>query len=1150
MDDLLLKLISMYQNDGTLILDIEKLQLDSVKSLFEDMEISKMLKVTELPSKPEKIENRIIFRGKVEGNALLATAQLLTFAFLEHEHKIEIIITIPLSPGSLWSERFPDLKNSPFWRDVQLSEHAVSLRLASADGMLDIPGEEPLQAGINFLGNFDFSTGGLVILRWLEKQVNQLAPAKSIITFKPLAFEIPVFKVALNSTDVRLQLEAAVVYPKTDGKPAFTFKANIELFKKWNLELTGEVEPDGSVILNTVPQRGADIQLPKWIKLIADICITPAAEILVTRYALEFGKLILPIKEISSDRISGHFEGGTLEQLCDAVGFQIQLPDSLNSISNISFIYEVTKGTFVLTAERTAEGDKVVLAGLRNDDNSWIFAISCTMDRSISLADLPMVKGRLPAAESVSIQKFQILIPLNATAVITINEIKQLNELLLQNPAFPEEDLNGAVLRTEMSVGNTIIPLHLMLAELTSNGSSPSNLLLADAGGKTKWCEVQRTLGPLLFKRIGLRLVDDGLDILVDGSLTIDVLTVSLLELSVHLPFQSFKPEFRLNGIGVDYEIGPMEVGGTFLRSLEKASFDGGAVVKASEYSLDAVGSYTELAEPSLFVFMKTEGNFGGPPFMYITALTGGLGYNRTLRVPEVYEVDDFPLLQEDLNSDKAIKNLQDQHWIEPALGEHWLAVGMNFTTYQFVKSRAVLAAIFGRDFELALLGISNLTIPESGGPKFADITMQLRAIIRPAEGLFGISGELMSESYVLHEKCELTGGFALYAWFGDSHKGDFVLSVGGYHPAFQKPAHYPTVPRLGYNWSVEDNLTIKGESYFAITPDSLMGGCSLEVLFHAGSLRAWFRAVADFFAQWKPFNFCVDVGIRAGMSFRARVAGIKLHFEVEIGADLELWGSPIGGRAMLGHRYCKLTVGFGAPKESVSDNSPVRWKEFRSLLPKNPCTIRIAEGLVRKEEDIYVVRPDQFKVVVDSAIPVKKILVDEKECSGDSVYIRPMNLNLQPTYKIKITLASESFNPIQWRIDPRKSEVPSVLWGISSDAKLISHLTGVSIASPRENIEPLKLSIPENLLYHDLTRQEIRGEPEELGEPFNAYQSSSIVANIMNPDIKMNRQRLLESLTSAGVYQGPKADGSLNRFATEYERYIPEPPNKVKGTN
>lgn len=1149
----------MYQNDGTLILDVEQLQLDSVKSLFEEMEISKMLKVTELPSKPEKMENRILFRGKVEGNALLATAQLLTFAFIEHEHKIEIIIIIPLSPGSLWSDRFPDLKNSPFWRDVQLSEHAVSLRLASADGMLDIPGEEPLQAGINFLGNFDFSTGGLVNLRWLEQRVNQLAPARSTITFKPLAFEIQVFKVALNSTNVRSQLEAAVVYPKTDGKPAFTFKANIELFEneKWTLVLTGEVEPDGSVILNTVPQGGADIQLPQWIKLIADIRITPAAEILVTRYALEFGKLILPITEISSDRISGRVEGGTLELLCDAVGFQIQLPDSLDSISNISFTYEVTKGTFVLTAERTAGGDKIVLAGVRNDDNSWIFAISCTMDRSISLADLPMVKGRMPAAESVSIQKFQILIPLNATAIITINEIKQLNELLQPNPVFPEEDLNGAVLRTEMSVGNTITPLHLMVAELTSNGSSPSNVLLADAGGKTKWCEVQRTLGPLFFKRIGLRLVDDGLDILVDASLTIDVLTVSLLELGVHLPFQSFKPEFRLNGIGVDYETGPVEVGGTFLRNLEQASFDGGAVVKASEYSLDAVGSYTELAEPSLFVFMRTEGNFGGPPFMYITALAGGLGYNRTLRVPEVYEVDDFPLLQEDLNSDKAIKNLQDQHWIEPALGEHWLAVGMNFTTYQFVKSRAVLAAIFGRDFELALLGISNLTIPESGGPKFADVTMQLRAIIRPAEGLFGISGELMPESYVLHEKCELTGGFALYAWFSDTHKGDFVLSVGGYHPAFQKPEHYPTVPRLGYNWSVDPNLTIKGESYFAITPDSLMGGSSLEVLFHAGSLRAWFRAVADFFAQWKPFKFLVEVGIRAGMSFRARVLGIKLHFEVEIGADLELWGSPIGGRAKLGHRYCKLTVGFGASQESVSDKSTVGWKEFRSLLPENPCTIRIADGLVRKEEgsdeeeDFYVVRPDQFKVVVDSAIPVKKVFVDEKEHSGDSVYIRPMDLNLEPTYKIQIILASQSFNDrIQWRIDPRKSEVPSVLWGTSGDPKLISHLTGVSIASPRENIEDPKLSISENLLYHDLTRQGIQAEPEESGEPFYAYQCSSIVANIMDPGIKMNRQRLLESLKSAGVYQGPNADGSLNRFATGYDRYIPEPPNKVKGTN
>jgi len=33
------------------------------------------------------------------------------------------------------------------------------------------------------------------------------------------------------------------------------------------------------------------------------------------------------------------------------------------------------------------------------------------------------------------------------------------------------------------------------------------------------------------------------------------------------------------------------------------------------------------------------------------------------------------------------------------------------------------------------------------------------------------------------------------------------VITLGGYHPAFQKPTHYPEVPRLGLNWNVTSHL-------------------------------------------------------------------------------------------------------------------------------------------------------------------------------------------------------------------------------------------------------------------------------------------------------------------------------------------------------
>jgi hypothetical protein len=43
---------------------------------------------------------------------------------------------------------------------------------------------------------------------------------------------------------------------------------------------------------------------------------------------------------------------------------------------------------------------------------------------------------------------------------------------------------------------------------------------------------------------------------------------------------------------------------------------------------------------------------------------------------------------------------------------------------------------------------------------------------------------------------------FAVCFWFGipgvTDHVGDFVYSIGGYHPAFDVPEWYPPVKRLG----------------------------------------------------------------------------------------------------------------------------------------------------------------------------------------------------------------------------------------------------------------------------------------------------------------------------------------------------------------
>ena len=73
--------------------------------------------------------------------------------------------------------------------------------------------------------------------------------------------------------------------------------------------------------------------------------------------------------------------------------------------------------------------------------------------------------------------------------------------------------------------------------------------------------------------------------------------------------------------------------------------------------------------------------------------------------------------------------------------------------------------------------------------------------------------------------------------WFaGSGHEGDWVFTVGGYHPAFQIPDHYPRPDRLTILWDLGAGLTVTGQAYFAITPKVCMGGGSLSVVLSAVS--------------------------------------------------------------------------------------------------------------------------------------------------------------------------------------------------------------------------------------------------------------------------------------------------------------------------
>ena len=1153
MDELLKKLNAMYRDDSTLELDVQKLEIQSITDLFRMIGLPEKLLISDIPSKPVLDNLTIVFSGKVLGIPLLDSNLNINFTFQQHEQQYALVITVTLDAGSLWSDRFPELKSNEFWKDIKIWGQAGTLKISSANGAVDIQSNTPLKYGINFAGNFDFETGGLQVLLWLKKQIGQILPVTGLVEYNlldrlsPLKFEIPVFEKNIGNKDVSLKMTVFVLYPSVNSKPAFRIIASATILSKWNLTLEGEVDVEGNVTLSTPTGTGAVLELTQLVKLKTDIRITPLLEI-QANYKLQLGELEIPISKLTTEMISGSLvHDATLKQLFEGLGFHVdQLPDPLNKIKDLSFEYSLKKMTFLLTATRS-NGDMISLVGFKGDENTpWKFATSYKVEKTIQLSDLPLIKARLTSVESISLKNIYVLIP---SEEFSEEEVKKVNTLFTANSPIPDKELKSPILRADLSIGKEVFTLQLKVANVTLSDSSIPTIALMDVVPKTKWYDIQRSLGPVLFKRIGIRLSEETLEFLLDADLTIEVLTLSLNGLRVSTSLDSFESSFHLDGVGLDYQTGPVHVGGSFLESPDKQSFDGGAVIKATEYMFTAMGSYSEDEKPSLFVFLKAEGNFGGPPFMYVTALAGGLGYNRTLRVPEIHEVSDFPLMPKNVDP-KEVREVLEKGWITPKIGENWLAVGMNFTTFQLVKSSALLVAVFGQEFELALLGTSTLKIPETGNNTFANVEMQLRAVLKPSEGLFGVSGELTPNSFVLHEKCQITGGFAFYMWFDGQHEGEFVLTVGGYHPAFIIPSHFPRVPRLGYNLSMSSLLTVKGESYFAITPASMMGGASLEVLFHAGPLRAWFTALADFFMQWKPFHYTASIGIRAGMGFRVKVFGIKKDFEVEVGANLEVWGPPFGGRASLGHRYCTIDVDFGE-KLTTNQEENLSWTDFRTLLPDSICNIRVANGLVKEEDGFCIVRPDLFKVVVESAVPISKAVFENREFKGHGhlINIRPMKeFNIESKYEIVVSALTALVDEADWTVNERFANVPTALWGAQNETSdLNPHLVGVELEAPKAREELELLSIKEKHLVHNLAEIGIKFGPQEEEEPFNPHKDIFVVSTIMKPETVKSRKQLYDSLYANKIYTGP--NDSVQHLANHVRNYLTERPNQVKFT-
>ncbi|TDC19264.1 DUF6603 domain-containing protein [Actinomadura bangladeshensis] len=584
---------------------------------------------------------------------------------------------------------------------------------------------------------------------------------------------------------------------------------------------------------------------------------------------------------------------------------------------------------------------------------------------TIDFAKLPLVGDHFAGPAPAGVDPLRIIA---SSAQIGADEVKALNLLLPDKVGkLPERDIaKGFAVDAVLKLGTAALPVAVTVggaqkgpppAKALAAGQPPATAPQSQTGDDVTWLKVQRSFGPIKIERLGLAYRDGRLAFLLDASISLAGLTLALQGLAVELALSAKPdPRFDLKGLGLSYSSGPVQISGAFLKGeiayegKKYPAYGGTAQIKTSTLGLGAIGSYVQLPEgPSLFVYAILDYPIGGPPVFFVRGLAAGFGYNRRLVPPPVDKIAEFPLVAEavgrregDLDLAAELARLAD--YLPPSIGDYFLAVGVHFTSFQMIDSFVLLAVQFGHRFEVDVLGLSTLVLPapdaQAGGvTPIAEVQLALRASFVPEDGYLIVEAQLTKNSFLLSRDCHLTGGFAFATWFGAAHHGDFVVSVGGYHPHVAVPKHYPAVPRLGFSWQVSKQLSLSGGAYFALTPSALMAGGSLKATWKDDSLHAWFDAAMDFLIAWQPYHYTAAAHVNVGASYSFTSDGNN-PISVHASADVRLWGPDFGGTAAIDLGIVSITVTFPENAREAAEPEPVEWSRFSAAMLPEPGKI------------------------------------------------------------------------------------------------------------------------------------------------------------------------------------------------------------------
>ena len=461
------------------------------------------------------------------------------------------------------------------------------------------------------------------------------------------------------------------------------------------------------------------------------------------------------------------------------------------------------------------------------------------------------------------------------------------------------------------------------------------------------WIAIRRGFGPLYLEQVGFGVAPSSgplqsISLLMDGRVSVFGLTCAVDDLQItYFTTQGdvFNPAswaVDLGGLAVSADLAGVSIAGGLLKHVEQKNgreqieYLGMLLGRFGVYGLTLYGGYGQGVDAgssetytAFFAVGAVIGPIGGPPAFFLTGIGGGLGINRQLVMPPMAEFTRFPLIEA---LDLAARP-QDPMAQLRALGERfpmqrgtfWFAAGISFNSFALIDGIAVLAVEFGDGLDINLMGLARMALPR---PQVALVSIEIALLVRfsSKEGVIWVQGQLTDNSWLLYPDVKLTGGFAFVVWFAGEHRGETVLTLGGYHPDFHREG-YPVVPRIGLRWSIGSSIVIKAEGYFALTSEALMAGGDFEASAKLGPGWAEVKFGAHAIVFFDPFSYRADAYARisAGVTIDTWLFG-EVTFSVSRGCTIKVRGPDFRGSVSFDVGPVTLTFRFGGEDRVLRD--------------------------------------------------------------------------------------------------------------------------------------------------------------------------------------------------------------------------------------